>query len=99
MQEIFLLFGNSIFVETSLPDPVLPRVVQVEVHLAGAAVRKAADFQVDDHEASQGPVKEQQVHAVPLVPYAQPPLPAHEAESSPNSRATSHIPQPAPFIS
>ena len=58
----------------------LARIVQVEVHLSGVGVGEGPDLQVDDHEASQAAVKEQQVHPVPLTAHAQPPLPAHEAE-------------------
>ena len=59
---------------------MLPRIVQVEVHLPGVGVGERSDLQVDDHEASQAAVKEQQVHPVPLAADAQPPLPAQEAE-------------------
>ena len=64
----------------ALSDPVLPRIVQVEVHLPGVGVGEAAYLQVDDHQTSQAPVKEQQVHPVPLTADAQPPLPADEAQ-------------------
>ena len=59
---------------------MLPRIVQVEVHLPGIGVAEAADLQVNDHEASQAAVKEQQVNPVPLAADAQPSLAADEAE-------------------
>ena len=50
------------------------------MHLPGVGVSETTDLQVDDYQTSQPPVKEQQVHPVPLVTDAQTPLAAHEAE-------------------
>src|SRR5581483_9940669 len=51
--------------------PVLPGVVQVQVHLAGVRMGELSDFQVDDDEAPQAPVEEEQVDAVPFIANAQ----------------------------
>jgi hypothetical protein len=58
--------------------PVLPRVIQVQVHLPG--VRELAKFQIDDDEAAQPSMEEDQVDAIPLVPDPQATLAAHESE-------------------
>lgn len=50
------------------------------MHLAGVGVGELADLQVDDDEAAQAAVEEQQINAEPLVPDAQAPLPADEGE-------------------
>lgn len=42
-------------------DPVLARVIQVEVHLAGIGVAEAAHLQVDDHQTSEAPAEEHQI--------------------------------------
>ena len=41
-----------------LVDPMLPRVVQVEVHLSGVGVGESTYLQVDDYKTSQTPVEE-----------------------------------------
>lgn len=61
-------------------SPVLSGVVQVHMHLAGIGMREAADLHVDDHQAAQAPVEQQQVNAEPLVIDAQTALPADERE-------------------
>ena len=61
-------------------SPVLAGVVEVEVHLAGVGVRELAELEVDDDQAAQAPVEEEQVDPVPLVADAQAPLPADEGE-------------------
>ena len=53
------------------------------MHLPGVGVGERPDLQVDDHDASEAPVVEQQVHPVPPAADAQTPLPAHEAEIVP----------------
>ena len=50
------------------------------MHLSCIGMGEPANLQVDDHQASKSPVKEQQIHPIPLVTDAQGPLPAHEAE-------------------
>ena len=59
---------------------MLPRVVEIEVHLSSVGVRESANLQVDNHQASQTPVKKQQIHPVPFSADTKAPLPAHEAE-------------------
>jgi len=61
-------------------DPVFPRIVEMEVHLAVVGVGKFSNLQVDDHETSQAAVGKEQVHPVPFVADAQPLLPADKAE-------------------
>lgn len=41
--------------------PVFARVVEIEMHLSGIGVRELAEFQVDDDQAAQLSVKEEQV--------------------------------------
>ena len=60
--------------------PVLAGVVEVEVHLPGVGVRELAELEVDDDEAAQPAVEEEQVDAIPLVADAEPPLAADEGE-------------------
>lgn len=50
------------------------------MHLPGIGVRELSDLQVDDDQAAQLAVKEDEVHAVPLVAHTKPPLPSHEGE-------------------
>ena len=59
---------------------MLSRIVEIEVHLSGVGMRESADLQVDDHQASKLPMKEQQIHPIPFVTDAEAPLPANEAE-------------------
>ena len=51
--------------------PVLTRIIKVQVHLSGIRVRKFAELEVDDDEASQSSVEEQQIYTIPLVPDTQ----------------------------
>jgi hypothetical protein len=60
--------------------PVLAGVVQVEVHLASVRVGEPIQLEVDDEEASQATMEEQQVDSIPSVPDAQLTLPTHEGE-------------------
>jgi len=60
--------------------PVLARVVQIHVHLPGVGVGEFAHLEVDDDEAAQAAVEEEQVHAIPLVADPQPALAGDEAE-------------------
>jgi hypothetical protein len=50
------------------------------VHLAGVGVRELVELQIDDDEAAQAPVEEQQVDPVPRVADAQPALATDERE-------------------
>ena len=60
--------------------PVLARVVQIEVHLSGVGVAELADLEVDDDEALQTPMEEQQVDAEPRVVDSQSALATDEGE-------------------
>ena len=57
---------------------MFPGVIAVKVHLAGVSVRESSELQVEDHQAAQAAVEEKEVHAIPLVVDAQPPLTANE---------------------
>lgn len=56
-------------------------MVQVQVHLPDVVVLHVAQFQVDQHEAAQDAVVENQVHPVVAVVDGDPMLPAHEGEA------------------
>ena len=58
----------------------LPCIVEIKMHLAGVGVSKLADLQVNDHQAPQSAVKEEQIHAIPLVTDAQALLPADKTK-------------------
>lgn len=60
--------------------PVFAGVVEVEVHLSGIGVGKLAEFQVDDDEAAQAPVEEEQVYPIPFAADAQAALATDEGE-------------------
>ena len=51
--------------------PVLPGVVEVEVHLARIGVGELAQLEVDDHLGTQAAVEEEQIHPVPGIADAQ----------------------------
>ena len=61
---------------------MLPRIVEIEVHLSRVGMSESADLQVDDHKTSQKSVKEQEIDSIPFVTNSQAPLPAHETEIS-----------------
>ena len=50
------------------------------MHLADVGVAELPQFEVDDHQAAQTTVEEQEVDPVPLVADSQTPLPADEGE-------------------
>ena len=60
--------------------PVLAGIVQIEVHLAGVRVAEPADLEVDDQQAAQPAVKEQQINAEPGVIQTQPALATDEGK-------------------
>lgn len=60
--------------------PVFLGVVAVHVHLAHIGMGEAAELQVDDAQAAQAAVKQQQVNVVPGLVNAQAALSAHEGE-------------------
>ena len=57
---------------------MLSGAIQVHVHLPRIGMCEAADLQVDDHQAAQASVEQQQVNAEPLVIDAQTALPSDE---------------------
>jgi hypothetical protein len=59
---------------------VLGGVVQVDVHLARIGVGEAAELEVDQHQATQAAVVEDQVNAEPVVADAKAPLASNETE-------------------
>src|SRR5580700_4083468 len=61
-------------------SPVLPRIVQVQIHLSGIGVGEFSDLQIDYYQAAQSSMKEQQIDAIPLVTDAQASLPCQERE-------------------
>ncbi len=63
--------------------PVFARIVHVEMHLPGVGVRQRVELQVDDHEASKGPIEKEEVDPVPRVADAKAALAADESERSP----------------
>ncbi len=56
----------------ALVVPVFPGVVQIKVHLPGVGVGELAELQVDDDQAAEFAVEEQEVDPVPLVADAEP---------------------------
>ena len=60
--------------------PVLLGVTQVDVHLAGVGVGELAGLDVNDDQATESAVVEEQVDPVPVVADAEPLLPAQEGE-------------------
>src|SRR5437899_778669 len=60
--------------------PVIAGIVEVEVHLAGIGVGELADLEVDDDQAPEPAVEEEEVDPVPLVTDAQAALAADEGE-------------------
>ena len=60
--------------------PVFAGVVEVEVHLAGVGVGEGAELEVEDDEAAQAAVEEDEVHAIPHAADAQAALASDEGE-------------------
>jgi hypothetical protein len=60
--------------------PMFASIVQIEIHLSGVGVRKLTDLKVDNNEATQTPMEEQQVDAIPFRAYAEPPLARNKRE-------------------
>jgi hypothetical protein len=59
---------------------VLSDIVEVEVHLSRVGVRELAELEIDDDQAAQTPVVEEQVHPIPGVADAKPALTPDEGE-------------------
>ena len=64
----------------AIVGPVLAGVAEVEVHLADVSVGVGAEFQIDDDEAAQAAVEEDEVHAIPCAADAQAALASDEGE-------------------
>ena len=60
--------------------PVLAGVVEVEVHLAGVGVGEGAELEINDDEAAQAAVEEEEVHAIPDIADAEAALASDEGE-------------------
>ena len=61
--------------------PVLLRVVAIQVHLAHVGMGQGTELQVDDDEAAQAPMEEQQIDPIPSLVDAQPPLSSNKREA------------------
>ena len=59
---------------------MLTGVIAVQVHLPGVGVGQLTELEVDDHEAAQPAVEEDEVHAVPRVADPETPLAADEGK-------------------
>jgi len=59
---------------------MLTRIVQIEVHLSGISVRELADFEIDNDQATQSPMEEQQVDTIPFRADAEPSLAPNKCE-------------------
>ena len=59
---------------------MLPRVVEIEVHLPGISVGELADLEVNYHQAAEPAVEEEEVDAIPLVADAQATLATDEGK-------------------
>src|ERR1700722_3748998 len=64
-------------------NPILPRIVQVQVHLAGIRVSEFSYLQFNDQQASEPPMKKQQIDPIPFRSYAKTFLPGYECEVVP----------------
>ena len=60
--------------------PMLPGIIEIQVHLAGIGVREFPGFEINENEAPQAAVKKHQVDAVPFIPDAQALLAGDEGE-------------------
>ena len=60
--------------------PVLARVVQIQVHLAGIGVCELTEFQVHDHQGPKAAMEKNQVDPIPFGSDAQPFLSGDESE-------------------
>ena len=56
------------------------RVVQIHVHLTGIGVGELAALEIDDHEATELAMEEQQIDPIPFVSDAKPTLSANESK-------------------
>jgi hypothetical protein len=63
-----------------LASPVFPCIVEVKVHLPGIGVSELAEFEIDQQQAAQAPVIENQVHPIPFITDTQPLLSSPKGE-------------------
>ncbi|SAL86488.1 hypothetical protein AWB68_08046 [Caballeronia choica] len=62
---------------------MLTRVIAVHVHLSDVGVVEFGKLQINDYQAAQTPVKEQQIHPKPGLANTQPSLTADKCEIAP----------------
>jgi hypothetical protein len=62
---------------------VFPRIVEVEVHLTGVGMGELPPLEIDQHQAPQRPVKQDQIDAIPFGSDPNAFLPRHEGEPVP----------------
>ena len=65
--------------------PVFAGVAEVEVHLAGVGVGEGAELEVEDDEAAQAAVEEDEVHAIAAPPMRRRRWRPTKAKSPPSS--------------
>ena len=59
---------------------MLPRIVEIEIHLTRVRVAETAEFKIDENQASSAPVEEKQIHSIPLIADSQTLLAGNEGE-------------------
>ena len=59
---------------------MLAGIVEIEMHLTRVGVRKPAELEIDNDQATESPMVEQEVDTVPGVAYPHPPLTTNESE-------------------
>jgi hypothetical protein len=60
--------------------PMLARVIQVHVHLAGIGVRELSALEIDDNEAAELAMEEEQINPIPFVANAEAALTPDKSE-------------------
>jgi len=60
--------------------PMLPGIIEIQVHLAGIGLREFPGFEINENEAPQSAVKKHQADAIPFIPDAQALLAGDEGE-------------------
>jgi len=64
----------------ALAHPMFARVIQIHVHLSGIGVSESSALEIDNDEAPQLAMKEQQIEAIPFVADAKAALASDESE-------------------
>ena len=59
---------------------MLAHVIQIKVHLPSVGVSELSKFQVNDDEAAEFAMEEQQIDSIPFVAHSQPALTRDERE-------------------